>query len=350
MKKLPLIATLILLYTLSELSYAQADRSIESIGSQQQSTQSSVLNTLQQAAVKSYNVAAPIAYATSASILKTSSEFAQETVLPYILSKLTSQRIDQSQADYTQANIDNCDKNEHSDSDINSNSDSDSDIENFTMLESTKKKKAFYRDQQELQDQLNNNPEQAINKLNQSLNSYLKEQMPENMIIQQDIFHVITLLKESELNKNKKLSINPVIADTYNDLLKTILINKVQNHALRIEPKIEATYNAEIMLATEKRDRAIAKAHKNFEVSKKLADQKRLNKLTRIFSQAKIIAHNSQYINNCASHKADHKAQENEHYESIESYKILLADFQKKLSEQHTDEKEQLKTSKKSKK
>ena len=218
------------------------------------------------------------------------------------------------------------------DSDASSGSDSEA---SFTMLETTKKKKSFYRDQNELQKSLHDKPNEAIHKLNQSMTSFFKEQDPESSAIQKDILHMITLLKESACNGGKELALASVIADEYNEQQKTILINKVQDHALKIEPRIEEEYANAIKLATQNRDSSIEKANKKYDKLKKFADERHSAKLIKILAQAKTIAHNSQYINNCATNKKNHKAHNEAYYETPESYKTLLAEIRLKKSEKN---------------
>ena len=165
------------------------------------------------------------------------------------------------------------------------------------------------------------------------MTSFFTEQDSESSIIQQDIFHMIALLKESKLNNRKELALASVIADEYNEQQKEILINKVQDHALKIEPRIEEEYANAIKSAVQDRDSSIEKANKKFEKRKKFADQKHSAKLTKILAQAKTIAHNSQYINSCATIKKNHKAHNETYYETPESYKNLLAEIRIQKSE-----------------
>ncbi len=210
----------------------------------------------------------------------------------------------------------------------NSDYESDSDSEEEFEVITEERKSRFYPDPNELQSALRDSPEKAIAKLNQAIKSYYQDEDPVHHQTQLALFHMHTLLQES-CNHGNELTLQPVIANNYNDTQRKILIQAVQEHVEKIEPSIEEKYSMAIKQAILDRDRKIDRATKKFEAETRQADTERQKKLTKCSNRLKHIAYNDA----CLAMKSNsHPAHNPHNFESIETYKNFLSEMRQKYA------------------
>ncbi len=211
----------------------------------------------------------------------------------------------------------------------NSDSDSDSDSE-FSKV--TLPGKVFFRDQKELQSNLEADAPKTIHKLNAVTVDYFKKENPENLTTQKDMYHTFSLLQESS-TENRQISLDHIIADDHNAQQRKLLLKKIEEHARTIEPELEMVYLAAKTIADNDYNRRITAAKKKHDDATKKADDARLRSLNKSKNTLHTFAFNARYLNNRATKKEDHVAHNLEIFESAESYKNFLDNMRKQQVE-----------------
>jgi hypothetical protein len=297
------------------------------------SSAQSLLENVKSAATTAYQVAAPAATATTS--------FVCNSVIPFIRHQLSNnQHPGQLYIAYDDTNKKTCRVKSQSDSESNSEAESIDSEHEFEMIDSystqncsrkkSKNKQTFFATVQELDANVEKNAGATLHTIHQTIHSYYQHEDPANLAVQKKILHLTNLLQQSA----KKVALQPVIADEYNPIQLQILNDKIQTARKKI-PVLDEEHQTVMKKATLDFKRRVEKAQKQFDVEKKIADERYEKHFTKLHISTFIAAQISAELNTCSeSTKTSHPAHDFNNFTTKETYKNFLANVQEPLTSQ----------------